>query len=391
MKIDFSKSQLILNPRLTPEARITFENAWHELKGIRFGGVNSDSTVEANPHFGIATSGSSGDPFGRLIVLSRTAIFSNAAVVNAWFGSNASDIWMKTLPVFHVGGLGILARAELSGAKVVESKLERWIAVEFYRELENSGATLLSLVSTQLFDLIQLGYSPPASLRAVILGGSRLSPSLRAQALELRWPVFASYGLTECCSQVATEKYDSENRKSERLFPLSHVAVRIGEDKRIELKGSSLLSAKINFRSGDAEIQEHGIEQWFRTDDLGCLESDGSLTILGRSLDFVKIGGEGVVLSRLEDRLEQVKLQINFNEDAVVLSAGDKRLGAVIVLLTTGSEERSAKLMELFNEGVMPFERIRSYHRLARLPRSELGKILRSAALAEAGLEAAVN
>jgi O-succinylbenzoic acid--CoA ligase len=397
MSFDLSGSRLLLNPRLPNEARASLEDTWRSLVLPRFQG----ETV-----VGITTSGSSGDPRGRLIVLSKKALLANAASVNDWFKAKETDVWMKTLPTFHVGGLGILLRASLTGASVAVTRLERWEPRAFYEELESSGATLLSLVSTQLYDLAALKLHAPKKLRAVILGGGRLDAGLRERAHALGWPVFASYGMTECCSQVATAKVAGDPR----LFPISHASLRTTSgdqrgdlhgnlhlDQRIEVNSAALLSAQVVFSTAGTRLELHQAGDWFRTEDHGRVEADGSLTILGRSADFVKIGGEGVVLARLEEKLESIKTELGYEGDAVVLAAADERLGALIVLLIGGGGEvrgggaaltaREQRMVERFNESVLPFERIRASYRLEKLPRSELGKLLRSAALETAGLK----
>jgi len=125
--------------------------------------------------------------------------------------------------------------------------------------------------------------------------------------------------------------------------------------------------------------------------------------VIGRSQDFIKVGGEGIVLSRLEERFEALKLALqlqlqlqltqtwNLRFDAAILGAADPRLGAIVVLITDAATEEAVtavhRLVDEFNHTVMPFERIRGIHRVSRLPRTELGKLLRREALVLAGLE----
>lgn len=394
MNIDWvsSESLLILNPRLSSSLRQRWEGAWQEL-------VLADRDQRFGGHIGLATSGSSGDSFGRLILLSKSALLVNALAVNAHLNSNRHDIWMKTLPDFHVGGLSIGVRSHLSGAPVVESRLEKWDAVRFYDELVHSRATLLSLVPSQLFDLVRLNLKAPSMLRAVVIGGARLEPALHQQALRLGWPALPSYGMTECGSQVATAPLARTHRLLEwadsgkmRLEPLSHVEVRVGLNDRIEIRSAALLTAQISWEGEKALLVDPKTEDgWLRTEDRGRIEVGGSLTILGRSQDFIKIGGEGVVVSRLEARLEELKLKMGLANDFALLAASDPRLGAIIVLLSDASSESVQSLIEAFNESVMPFEKIRSFHTVTSIPRSSLGKLLRREALALVGLQSLAN
>ncbi|HEX2751219.1 MAG TPA: AMP-binding protein, partial [Verrucomicrobiales bacterium] len=154
-----------------------------------------------------ATSGSTGTP--ALICLTRQAMLANAAAVNAWLDSSRSDIWLRSLPLFHVGGMSIHARAFLSGAQVVCDD-EKWDPDRFVRILEKNGVTLTSLVPAQVHDLAAAGHPAPSSLRAVIVGGGALPGGLWKEARHLGWPLLPSYGLTEASSQVATARPGDE-------------------------------------------------------------------------------------------------------------------------------------------------------------------------------------
>lgn len=365
-------NELLLNPRLPLSVRARFENAWQTLVEPRF-----------TDHVGITTSGSSGDSIGRLIVLSRAAIEASARAVNERFASGPHDVWFKSLPSFHVGGFGILVRARLSGAGVHEDRSEKWNVHEFITQVATSGATLISLVPTQVFDLVQAGVRAPRSVRAVIVGGGRFEDSLRLRAIELGWPCLASYGMTETCSQIAT----ALSPEDPSLVLLSHAEARTSADGRLAVRGPSLLSAQIKFTPEPA-LEDPRIDGWFIGEDHAKVVGR-TLIIEGRASDFVKIGGEGVVVARLEERLEQLKLARHFSGDAALLAARDSRLGAAIVLLTSAAPATVEPLVTAFNEAVAPFERIRSVHHVGEIPRSPLGKLLRGAALQLVGLQPA--
>ena len=162
-------------------------------------------------HVWVATSGTSSDAPGRVrwVALSKQAFLASAGAVNAHLAATASDVWAHALPLFHVGGLGILARAHLSGARVVAAVRGRWEPSAFRDAAEGAGATLAALVPSQVHDLVQARLDSPSSLRAVVVGGARLEPSLYRAARERGWPCLPSYGLTETCSQVATASLES--------------------------------------------------------------------------------------------------------------------------------------------------------------------------------------
>lgn len=373
-ELDSRDNILLTNPRWPKDDRFRFQEAWIDLVEKRF-----DSQI------GIGTSGTTGG-FGSLVVLSKDALRASARAVNERLSATSSDIWFKTLPDFHVGGLGILVRARLAGSSVVEDESERWDAKFFHRKLVDSQASLLSLVPTQVFDLVRGGFESPVHLRAVVVGGGRLEETLRERAHALGWPLLPSYGMTEAASQIAT----AVSPDDPRLVPLSHVDVAATSDGRLKIRGPSLLTGKITFdEKGRPTLSDPKREGWLVTEDRGRILDDGSLEIEGRTHDFVKIGGEGVVVSRLEEKLEIARMRLGFSADAAVLATRDERLGAKIVLLTTAIDHSA--LVESFNAVVAPYERVREVHVVEAIPRSELGKILRGRALALVGLEPAAN
>jgi O-succinylbenzoic acid--CoA ligase len=379
--LESDQNLLFLNPRLPKVAAEIFERAWHDLVDSKLKG-----------QVGIATSGSSGDGFGKLIVLSKSALVQSAKAVNSSLRANEHDKWLKALPDFHVGGLGILIRSHFSRTYVSHSKTEKWNAEEFYGELASQNVTLVSLVPTQLFDLIGLNLTAPPELRAVLLGGGRLEEDLYSRAIALGWPVLPSYGLTECASTVASARVPGDPR----LYALPHVSLRISDEGLIQVQSPSLLTGQLSFsKTGTATWSDPKQGGWFTTEDHGTLGSDGELKILGRTSDFIKIGGEGVVVSRLENTFERVKLKLRLKTDAAIIAVADERLGAQIVMIseeaasTDVSEDKNQKeLVESYNAAVTPFERIRKVYQVDKVPRSALGKLLRSEAHQLIGVQA---
>jgi O-succinylbenzoic acid--CoA ligase len=151
---------------------------------------------------------------------------------------------------------------------------------------------------------------------------------------------------------------------------LTHLQVRI-DDGFIKVRGASLLTGYALWdEAGQAVFADPKVEGWFNTEDRGELVGD-VLRVFGREGDFVKIGGESVDLARLDSILDAVR----GNVDAAVIALPDERHGYLVHLAAT---KDVAGIVEAFNTRVLPFERIREVHRVDAIPRSPLGKILRS-------------
>jgi o-succinylbenzoate---CoA ligase len=354
--IDFlgDETHLLLNPRLPDADRDALERLAAGVPSLR-------------AHVWIATSGTTGAL--RLVALSKAAILSSAEAVNRHLQATADDVWLCVLPQFHVGGLGIYARAALNRSRMIAAD---WDARQFARTVTAEHVTLSSLVPAQVRDLVSLGVPAPPSMRAIVVGGGALPVELYAAAREIGWPVLPSYGMTEACSQIATARGDSPE-----LHILPHVRVRIEEEQRLAFRGSSLLTGYAFFDArGRAVFEDPKIDGWFVSQDRGEVEGD-TLRPLGRAGDFVKIGGESVDLSRLDRILDSIRK----SADVAIVAVPDSRLGCVIHLATTSEE--IAAVVDDFNARVLPFERIRAVRRVAAIPRSALGKLLRAKLTAE--------
>jgi O-succinylbenzoic acid--CoA ligase len=323
--IDFksSESHLLLNPRMPVAERERLERMVPRL----------------DAHVFVATSGSTGAI--KLVALSKRAILASAAAVNERLQVTSRDVWAAVLPPFHVGGLGVYARCHLAGARALTMPWDP-------RAFAESEATIASLVSAQVRDLVAAGLKPSPTLRAILVGGGIFEIGGSGQ-----WPTLPSYGMTECCSTIAIEN----------TF-LGHIEARRENDGRLAFRGPSLLTG---YATEDGLVDPK-VDGWFVSEDLG--EVNGrTIRVAGRAGDFVKIGGESVDLKRLDRILRELA-----GDDAAIVAVADERLGHVIHLATTVEPS----FVDAFNDRVHPFERIREVHRVAAIPRSPLGKLLRA-------------
>jgi len=351
------ESVVLINPRMPQNEKnhaLTLLTKFSFLKG----------------HIWIATSGSTTQKW---VALSKNAILASAAAVNEHLSANAKDCWINPLHTFHVGGLGIMARAYLSSASVINCTV--WEPEQYHRSIIDSHATLSALVPTQLYDLVMRRLQAPPSIRAVVVGGGSLPTTVHTQALALGWPVLVSYGLTECSSQVATVPLEYSNGFSKNLMVLSHVAIDCHKNC-IRIKSDALLTGYAIEKEGNWNFIDPKVEGWFQTEDRGEIVG-GYLQVHGRGSHFIKIGGESVDLLRLENILIEAKLAVKYEGDAAIIEKADERLGYVINLVATNQE--TDNLVSYFHERVYPFERIRGVHLVSEIPRTPTGKLIKPA------------
>ncbi len=283
----------------------------------------------------VATSGSSGPAKG--VVLSRRAFVASAEASAANLGWRDGDRWLLSLPVAHVGGLSILTRCLAARRTVVVHPLESFAADEVVSVVERFAVTILSLVPTMLKRLLERHptWTPPAGLRAILVGGAAVPPALAEEALQRGWPVLKTYGLTEACSQVATWPYGEPSKATDGCTPLPGLEVQIREGS-IELRGPQLMTGYL------PELEEPAFtaDDWLRTGDLGRLDEAGRLHVLGRRDEVIVTGGENVAPGEVERVLEEHP----GIAAAAVFGVEDEEWGeAVAAALVASGEEVSAE------------------------------------------------
>lgn len=327
----------------------------------------------------LATSGSTGTP--RLVTLSRGAFLASARASAENLGWEPDDRWLLCLPLAHTGGLSIVTRS--LGARRAVSLFEpgeSGLLTQLERlKAAAAAATLISLVPSVLSALLDAGFTPPARLRAVLVGGAGCSPELAERAHRARVPLLTSYGLTETASQVVTRRY------AERYEPLptrdgvvssghalSGVELRLDAD-RIAIRSASRFDGYL----GDSAAAL-GPDGWLLTNDRGELGPNGELYVRGRSDDVIVTGGENVDPLEVEAAL----CALPGVSGACVFGTTSARFGEVVTAVLVASDPalgEPAHLASLLRERVARHKWPRRVRLVSALPLTASGKVDRRA------------
>ncbi|MHA7175215.1 AMP-binding protein [Arthrobacter sp. Sr24] len=290
-------------------------------------GLPADSETEIAAV--VLTSGSTGTPKRTMLSVDSLA----ASSVGTALTLQGEGQWLLALPMNYVAGLQVLVRSLFAGTRPWAMDLSGGFTPEAFTEaaLElTDKMRFTSLVPTQLTRLLT---NPSAEtltvlrrFNAILLGGGPINPVLLEAARGAGLNVVTTYGMSETCGGCV---YDG--------VPLEgvHVAIREG---RIWLGGDVVAAGYL----GDAALteatfseEEHDGEmvRWYESGDLGELDSEGRLRVLGRVDDVIITGGLKVSAGAVTDGLHRVQGV----REAFVLPVPSAEWGQQVAAMVVGS------------------------------------------------------
>jgi len=298
----------------------------------------------------LTTSGSTGEPKG--VVLTERQIAWTAEQVRQSHELSSLDRGLTVLPFFHVNAPVVsLCASLLAGSTVVMAG--RFSRQQFWSWVENYHITWVSLVPTIVAILLETEKPAflPGALRFVRTGSAALPPA-NMYAFEARFgiPVIETYGLSEAASQIVANPLPPGQHKAGSAGRPTGVTLRIcmprlgeemqslcdvpdGETGEICIAGPAVIKS---YQSNEG--REAFQDGWFRTGDLGYLDSDGYLFLKGRMREVINRGGENIAPREIEELLQRYPLV----REAAVVGRPDPIYGEQVVAYLAVRESWSA-------------------------------------------------
>jgi o-succinylbenzoate---CoA ligase len=344
--------------RLAP--RLVLREAREALEAPKAGDVDLDESMEIeNVHCVIHTSGSACSP--KPVELTYGNQLWNAIGSGVRIGVAPTDMWLCCLPLHHIGGLAIVMRSALYRTVLV---LEPFHPQRIGDRLASDPVTIISLVPTMLTRLLDSG-ADLGALRCLLLGGGPAPQAVVDRALEAGARVTPTYGLTEAASQVATMSPGEAPRKPGSVGPpILTTEVRIADNGIICVRGPSVAPGAV------------GEDGWLRTNDVGRLDEEGYLYVLGRADDVIISGGENV----LPEEVEAVLLEHPAVSDSAVAGSDHPEWQEAVVasvVLSDGSAATEDELRAFCRERLAAFKVPKAISFVSELPRNAQGKLMR--------------
>lgn len=368
---------------------------WRELSTVQLPeqpGESNNAHVDASGGGVIlASSGTTGTP--KIVALSTSQLLHTARLVAQHNNLVRSDRGLNPLPLWHINAevVGLLATLCGGSSLVLDERFHR---TEFWELVANLRVTWINAVPAIISRLSTLheDESVPTGVRFIRSASAPLSPALLQQfEANIGIPVIESYGMTEAASQICANplldrrKVGSVGRAvgvDVRVVPLedgsSVVTAPNNEVGKVEIRGASVIRRYEG--AGYEDRFDH--EGWLNTGDLGYLDDDKFLFLVGRSDDVINRGGEKIFPREIED----VILSVTGVVGAAVIGVSDDVFGQVPnsyvqlegVSDSTPLEELRIATKEIHDALVAAFSRARrpvTINVVTQLPTHATGKI----------------
>ncbi|MCC5650643.1 2-succinylbenzoate--CoA ligase [Nostoc sp. XA013] len=282
------------------------------------------------------------------------------------------------LPLYHVSGLMQFMRCFTTKGKVA---IQPFKAIESSQILNiKQSEFFISLVPTQLQRLLQ---NPEltewlSQFNTVLLGGAPAWNELLEKARFHRIRLAPTYGMTETASQIATLKpndFLGGKISSGQILPHAKVTIR---NQQGEILNSNQIG-NITIQAQSLALGYYPITRenktYFQVDDLGFLDTQGHLNIVGRNSDKIITGGENIYPAEIESAIQATQMVA----DICVIGIPDKHWGQALtaIYIPQKSDISALKIQTLLKDKLSKFKIPKYWIPQQNLPRNSQGKINR--------------
>ncbi len=340
------------------------------------------------------TSGTSAEP--KAAVVDHDNLLAYILNAGEFMSADEDEAVLMSVPPFHIAGVAGVLSATYAGRRIVP--LVRFSPEDWVATVRRESVTHAFVVPTMLARIVAhleaSGGAELPSLRNLSYGGARMPAPVLERALELlpNAGFVNAYGLTETSSTIAL------------LGPDDHRAAMAGDRRRLSSVGRPLPGVEVevvndagdlvetgaegNIRVRGAQVSgryvgaDGGVDQsgWLTTGDVGMLDDEGYLYVMGRGDDVIIAGGENVSPAEIEDCLLRHPLVTG----AAVVGVPHEEWGEQVAAMVTVSEAVDAdELMDWVREQLGGLKAPKRVEIRAELPMTPTGKLLRREVRAE--------
>lgn len=294
---------------------------WDKLKAIYRSYLSTRSLLKvfhldkkqpSDPAVLLFTSGTESMPKG--VPLSHENILSNLRSIAQVVEFYSDDVLFSILPPFHAFGFSVSSFLGLLSGLRIASSPDPTDGKRLAHGIEKWGVTLLCGAPTFLKGLFKVATREQiATLRLCVTGAEKAPQDLFKMMEDLGKPhaLIEGYGITECSPVLTVNPVIGDHRGVGQALEDVELCVvhqetlenlTLGKQGLILARGPNIFKGYINPDVASPFLEHEG-KMWYKTGDLGFIDAEGYLTISGRQKRFVKIGGEMISLTSIEDAL----------------------------------------------------------------------------------------
>ncbi|MCX5045325.1 AMP-binding protein [Aldersonia sp. NBC_00410] len=338
----------------------------------------------------LLTSGTTGTPKGARRSGSSGGALSLAAML-ARIPWKAEQTTVVAAPIFHAWGFGQLAIAASMCCTVVMRR--KFDPVETLRMVEDNDATGLALVPVMLERIMELPSEKLdefrlRSLRFVTVSGSRMRPEATVAFMDRFGDVvYNSYNATEAGLISTATPTDLRAAPDTAGRPLDGTSVRILDEARneapVDTIGAIAVYSESQFEGYTSGDTKDFHENYMLSGDLGRIDENGRLFVVGRDDDMIVSGGENVYPLEVEQTLDAHPAVL----EAAVIGVDDDKFGqrlAAFVVLRPGEDASAEDLQSYVKQQLAGYKVPRAVSFLDTLPRNATGKVVKRELIEEA-------
>ena len=326
------------------------------------------------------TSGTTGKPKGAM--LSHQNLSSNCLTLSKIWHFSKNDVLLHALPIYHVHGLFVAINCSLlNGSKILFlSKFEIDKIIEYI-----PSTTVMMGVPTfynRLIDSEKLNKILCKNMRVFISGSAPLTIETWSTFFnKTGHKILERYGMTET-GMISSNPYSNDGRKPETVgWPLPDVKVKINKDKsmlndqigEIQVKGPNVFLGYWNRKVEEKKI-DFTDDNFFKTGDLGKIDNDGRISIVGRHKDLIITGGLNVYPKEVENKINE----INGIKESAVIGIPNKDFGETVIAVLVMEKNKNLSsnyIQEKIKAKLAKFKIPKKFIFLDELPRNTMGKI----------------
>lgn len=323
------------------------------------------------------TSGTTGYPKGVRQTARNHTSSALSSVLN--LGLSDEDVWLCTMPLFHISGFSILVRSVLYGMEV--QLHDKFCVQTVVDEIRRGTITTISVVTATLQQIIaELEQSDTMAhprFKTMLAGGGSVPQDYIERAAQRNLPVLQTYGMTETSSQTATLSSEDGLRKiGSAGKPLFFNQIKIkeaidyGVHGEIMVKGPHVTPGYVG-KFQDTNPVEDG---WLSTGDIGYFDEEGYLFVVDRRSDLIISGGENVYPAEIEN----VLMAHRKIKEAGVCGMEDEKWGTVpVAFIVVNHPLNETEIRTFCEERLARYKIPKAFYFVEQLPRNASNKLLR--------------